>query len=546
MSSDPARSFQGGADPEPVGDDDVRNRVDPAILEQLARAVDDGDYEAASAVLRDNWFDVLMGLRQGFVEVLERIPASKVGDYPLVLMMLAVAYNVRPHQRIKGMRYFAGAARAARSARERKHPLGAVDRALILSTESAAYRLIGRPQLGVAPARAAVAALDGLSGDERDSVQALSRIYAHVATTQYYAGEVDAALDTFEKGLAESPETGYSHGFANLAMAAGIHALRGDIHEAEAHAELAHSDQWTDMQRSWYPGTFYRVAEATLALERYDPVGARAQLDAMVHDRRTIEHWVAIAITEALTELVAGRPAAGLAGIDAFTAMRGAEGRGSRARNALAPTRALLHLALGEPTAASNALRQLPGEPARQVGQARVELALGRPGAALRELRRVTDAQRTSRLAAEGTVLEVAALLRIEAGTRRTAAIQQLGEALERSGQRLALGLLPEPDFEAVREALTAAGHAELYEDAPVRPLLQHLVQGPQLTERERVVLAAFLENDSVRDVADELVVSVNTVKSQLRSITRKLGASTRDEAIAIALDRHLLEPRDS
>jgi LuxR family maltose regulon positive regulatory protein len=39
--------------------------------------------------------------------------------------------------------------------------------------------------------------------------------------------------------------------------------------------------------------------------------------------------------------------------------------------------------------------------------------------------------------------------------------------------------------------------------------------------------------------------VSVNTVKTQLRSIYRKLGVANRDEAIAVALDRHLLAERD-
>ena len=58
------------------------------------------------------------------------------------------------------------------------------------------------------------------------------------------------------------------------------------------------------------------------------------------------------------------------------------------------------------------------------------------------------------------------------------------------------------------------------------------------LTDREQVVLG-FLDSDlSTRQIAEELYVSVNTVRSQLRSIYRKLHASRRSDAVRHA--RHL------
>jgi LuxR family transcriptional regulator, maltose regulon positive regulatory protein len=49
----------------------------------------------------------------------------------------------------------------------------------------------------------------------------------------------------------------------------------------------------------------------------------------------------------------------------------------------------------------------------------------------------------------------------------------------------------------------------------------------------------SFLDSDlSTRQIADELYVSVNTVRSQVRSIYRKLNASRRDDAVRRA--RHL------
>ena len=543
FSDGSAHSFSAGADPEPDSDDDIRLTIDRDVLRLFQDAVDAADYDAATAVVRDHWFDVVIGIRLGFAQVAERIPPAALHTRPLLMMLLGIAYNLQPNRRMKGLRYFVGAARAARQGVDR---VGPVDRALILASESAAYRLIGRPRLGIAPARKAVAALDGLTLDQRAAVQALSRIYAHVGTTQYYSGQVESALETFEKGMAESPPTGYSPGFANIAMTAGIHALRGDIHEAMASIELAQDEQWTAQQRSWYPGTFYRVAQAIVALEQFDAARARDQLAAMTHDRRTIEHWRAIASTEALVDLVAGRPSAGLAGIDAFAALRGAEGRGMAARRELAPCRALLHIALGDLTTASAVLRQLePGSVHRHVGLARVELALGNTGAALQQVRRAAGSPMDSRTRAEALALEAAALLRFSSGPRRETAVDQLGELLRATGQRLAVALVPVDDFPAVRDALDGAGFGDVLAGVPARSLLLPLPEGEALSKRELAVLEVYLRTPRVPQVAEELGVSVNTVKSQIRSIYRKLDVSTRDEAIAVALDRHLVRLPD-
>jgi LuxR family transcriptional regulator of spore coat protein len=55
------------------------------------------------------------------------------------------------------------------------------------------------------------------------------------------------------------------------------------------------------------------------------------------------------------------------------------------------------------------------------------------------------------------------------------------------------------------------------------------------LTRRERVVLAELSENVTLEEIAARLWVSRNTVKSQVRSAYRKIGVSTRAEAVAWA-----------
>jgi len=61
------------------------------------------------------------------------------------------------------------------------------------------------------------------------------------------------------------------------------------------------------------------------------------------------------------------------------------------------------------------------------------------------------------------------------------------------------------------------------------------------LSEREMAVLALLPSLLSAREIAAEFTVSVNTVKSHIRSIYAKLDVSTRREAVRHAQDRGLL-----
>jgi two-component system, NarL family, response regulator LiaR len=65
---------------------------------------------------------------------------------------------------------------------------------------------------------------------------------------------------------------------------------------------------------------------------------------------------------------------------------------------------------------------------------------------------------------------------------------------------------------------------------------------GPRLSEREREVLALMVRGRSNRAIADQLVISRSTVKYHVGSIFRKLGVVTRTEAVAHAVQHHLVE----
>jgi NarL family two-component system response regulator LiaR len=64
---------------------------------------------------------------------------------------------------------------------------------------------------------------------------------------------------------------------------------------------------------------------------------------------------------------------------------------------------------------------------------------------------------------------------------------------------------------------------------------------GHDLTPREREVLALMVEGLSNPQIAERLVVSRSTVKFHVSSILSKLGVDGRTEAVALAVQNHLV-----
>ena len=71
--------------------------------------------------------------------------------------------------------------------------------------------------------------------------------------------------------------------------------------------------------------------------------------------------------------------------------------------------------------------------------------------------------------------------------------------------------------------------------------LAEHLGQG-SLSQREIVILKQVAEGSRNKEIAAQLSLSEETVKSHMKNILEKLGATDRTQAVSIALRRGIME----
>ena len=524
-----------------VGPDARPDRAQTRALRNLTAAIESGNVEEVNRIARLVWIDVLStdldALRR---RLLELEPEVRNGN-PLLLLLLGIATLPSRFRRAHAIRYFLQATRVARSRRDSLDP---IDVALALIGEAVASRVIGPKSRAKRAAERAALHLRSLDDDQLGRLGGVPLLFSQVGRSLYDADDAGGAITLFEEGLAAIDFEDPDLGFENLALICSINVSQGELLLAEEYLELARSDIWDERVTRNYLGTHYRLAEARLALEEWDPARAEEQLGSMEHDPRTIEDWVEIAAVTALISVFHGRPDAGLNALERTVSSRGREGRSPTARKRLAPIRALLETAQGNPGKAQALLARdaAPG-PARSVGLARAALAMDSPGEALRHLQQCSGHPlETPRLQFESLVVELAARLRIPAHRPPATLARRIAGLAESTGLRIGLSLLGEADAAAVRAALVGAGHSDLYADGSRALLIQtHALSS--LTARERTVFELLASGHTAVEISQSLFVSINTVKTQVRSVYRKLGFRSREEVIAFAAEIGLLHP---
>ena len=209
---------------------------------------------------------------------------------------------------------------------------------------------------------------------------------------------------------------------------------------------------------------------------------------------------------------------------------------------------ALLRLSLGDLRSPAELASRLPGV-RRELLLARIALTAGDHHAAQRHLQAVTPGGLTPRLALVRQLLLAAAA--IERGDPAVASI--LGSALHAARRQGFLNtvimtspevstylvehaaeLLPDPFIE---QLITAALEVRTSQDGAGQP--GRVLVEPLTVAEQRVL--ALLPTSTYLQIADILYLSRNTVKTHLRSIYRKLGATSRSQALQRAADLRLL-----
>lgn len=97
----------------------------------------------------------------------------------------------------------------------------------------------------------------------------------------------------------------------------------------------------------------------------------------------------------------------------------------------------------------------------------------------------------------------------------------------------------------AIRSASTGEALVNPQMLARVLPRLANRRTAPadQLTKREREVLDVMVTGASNQAMAEQLFISRDTVRNHVASILQKLGAHSKLEAVAVAMQRGIVEP---
>jgi LuxR family transcriptional regulator, maltose regulon positive regulatory protein len=369
------------------------------------------------------------------------------------------------------------------------------------------------------------------------------------ATLLWSGGDVETAVAHLHEALALATEHQHEQiALDCLAQLAVVNVLRGELTQAQERSartmELAEQHGWCEGSAA----ACAHLAAATCAyqlgeFERAEGLLARA---AAAADTAETPVRLTVGMLQALTLATAGQRAAARGALK-LRAIRSELVDGAPApgflRLALTYTEPRVLMAAGEVEQAratlAGALDEAPDDAALLVRQASFELHEGEP-----ELARASLA----RARAEGTPhLHPAVLLEqwlLQALADQAAGDHQAAcEALDR-----ALALAEREPFRdaflmngpAVRELLELQAQDGTAHPALLEVLLDGVGQGPTnsaplpepLTEREQRILRYLPTMLTNAEIGAEVFVSLNTVKTHLRSIYRKLNANGRADAV--------------
>ncbi|THV10518.1 response regulator transcription factor [Nocardioides caeni] len=339
-----------------------------------------------------------------------------------------------------------------------------------------------------------------------------------------------------------------------LVYGLGLSAFEGRVPAARATASLIDPDKWPHDHAHSYMNALGRIGQATLLLDDFDFDGALAQFDDCEAFLHTAEFWPLINWVFAHARLGLGAVGTETHRLhEAVFAAQPPPGIGdSVATAALLNILAISWFAAGNRKQALDVLKQRQTHNGQLApAEALSRMTTGNPDAVLRDLPAL-EARTGHTVRSTLATLTVAAAAAVQTERAEVAAtlLRRIAALHECHGPRLQLMYLSSDDLAALR-----AFASDLGEPAAVAHFAGRVSPGiarwqlvepatAALSRREQIVLEAMLRFDSRADLAEALHVSEHTVKSQLRSIYKKLGVNNRDAAIERAITLGLFGDR--
>jgi PAS domain S-box-containing protein len=96
-------------------------------------------------------------------------------------------------------------------------------------------------------------------------------------------------------------------------------------------------------------------------------------------------------------------------------------------------------------------------------------------------------------------------------------------------------------DARFVERLIEAASNYHKIQPTTINPR-ESTRKHPRLTQREREVLKYLAMGHSTREIAQQLSISVNTVRNHVQRVLQKLNARSRLEAVIYAIDNDLVD----
>ena len=501
-----------------------------------------GDSELAGRALCRGWLKLLLeGQTAAIAALIPRLPEGVVARDPELAMAAAslLFQSGRPEE-ARGFVALGEHGASGVDPRRRRQWLLSRTVAQILDGRST-----GDFELVAAGAEKLLAGL-GADVSELDAADRRAFALLQLGVAQTWLGEPARALASLEEALALALHASRDHlACAALAALALHHARAGELRRAEEKAVQAFE---LDDRHDWSGGTANdhgRLALAICAYHRGHSAEARRELDAL-GDGQTLEPPIAVSarILRARLQVREGRP--DLARMALASIRRGLDGPPLRttALDGIAHAEAEALCALGSGEDAQAAIASGPGACAldAELVRARLALAAGTP-----ELVTAAGTELCEREPAHtGRAIELLALTAVahhQCGDD-DAALEFTEKALERADRDghvdpfLAVGrpvrsLLARRIRAGTRHRALAGAIVERLDPQPSAPARESrtLLLEP-LSERELTVLRYLPTPLSKSEIASEMCVTVNTIKTHVKSIYRKLDVGNRLEAV--------------